>query len=157
MKKAVVYVSATGNTKLLAETIAKTLGDDVYCGGIDGVPADADMIYAGFWTMAFTCPPQMKTYLASLQGKKIFLFGTGGYNATPAYFAPIIDAVKENISDSNEVVGSFMCQGKVSAAKQEAIKKMDIAKYEAMKEQLEISQSHPDAADLANLAKACVE
>ena len=156
MKKAVVYLSNTGSTKLLAETIAKTLGDDVYCGGIADAPADADLIYAGFWTQGFTCPPPMKAYLASLTGKKIFLFGTGGYNSTPEYFAPIIAAAQENINDSNEVVGSFMCQGKVSATKQEAIKKMDMAKYESMKEQLEISQSHPDEADLAALTKALI-
>ncbi len=95
--------------------------------------------------------PLMEGHLAKLENKKIFLFGTAGYNDTPEYFQAILDAAKEHISASNEIVGEYMCQGKVSAAKQEAIKKMDILKFETMKEDIEKSQSHPSEEDVVAL------
>ena len=151
MKKAIVYSSATGNTKLLAEAIKEKLNEDVYCGEPDDSVLDSDLIYVGFWAQAFSSCVPITEFLAKLENKKIFLFGTAGYNDTPEFFQSILDAAKKNISASNEVVGEFMCMGKVSANKQEAIKKMDLEKFESMKANLDKSQSHPNEADIVAL------
>ena len=103
--------------------------------------------------MAFTCTPDVKAFVEKLNGKKVFPFMTAGYNHTQEYFAPIINSFKENFNDTNEIVGEFICQGKVSEPKQEAIKKMDMAKYEGMKVELDNSQSHPEDADIAKLVE----
>lgn len=153
MKKAIVFSSGTGNTKKLAQAIYDTLGEEIYCGKICDAALDADMIFVGSWTMAFTCVPDIKIFAEKLNGKKVFPFMTSGYNHTEEYFTPIINSFKENINDTNEIIGEFICQGKVSAPKQEAIKKMDMAKCESMKVELDNSQTHPDDADIAKLVE----
>lgn len=154
MKNAIVFETVSGNTKLLAETIEKTVGDVGYIGAPDDKALEADVIYVGSWTMAFTCTPKIKEFLEKLNNKKVFVFQTAGYGSTPEFFQPIIDSVKANVNSSNEVIGEFICQGKVSDTKQEGIKKADEAKYNNMKPELDKSQSHPDKADLDSLIKA---
>lgn len=152
MKTAIVYSSATGNTKALAETIEKKVSDLIYTGTVDDKALDADVIYVGFWAKAFSCGDDIKGFLEKCKGKKIFLFGTAGYDDTQEYFDKILTAVKENIDSSNTVTGEFLCMGKVSTAKQNAIKEMDEAKFNNMKPNMDRAESHPDQADLDNLA-----
>ena len=154
MKKAVVYSSLTKNTKLLAESIKSHFNDNVdYFGKISDEALECDIIYVGSWTQGFDAPQEVKDFLAKLKGKKVFIFGTAGYNNTPEYFEPILVAFKKNIDSSNEIIGEFMCQGKVSAPKQEAIKKMDAAKFESMKANIDKGANHPDSNDIDNLLK----
>lgn len=152
MKKSVVYTSNTGNTKALAEVIAKEIGVEAVT--VKEATSDADVIYVGFWTQAFSCPKDVAEFLASLNNKKVFVFGTAGYNYTAEFFQGILDAAKEHINDTNEIIGEFMCQGEVSAKKQDAIKAMDAEKFAGMKENIDKAANHPDAADIANLVKA---
>ncbi|OOB79194.1 MAG: hypothetical protein BEN18_04665 [Epulopiscium sp. Nuni2H_MBin001] len=156
MSKSVVYVSGTGNTELLAKTIAHELGEDVYCGKPSEEALEADTIFVGFWAQAFSCPPVIKDVLEKLKNKKVFIFATAGYGSTPEFFNPIMDSAVAHLDSSNTVIGTYICQGKVSEKKQEAIKQMDATKYENMKAELDNSLSHPDADDLDKLRKAIV-
>ena len=151
MKRAIVFSSTSGSTEKLAKAIYDTLGEDIYCGKISDEALEADEIYVGSWAQAFSCTPDIKAFVEKLNNKKVFVFMTAGYNHTEEFFAPIIESFKANINDTNEIIGEYICQGKVTAAKQEAIKKMDMAKYEGMKVELDRSQSHPDDSDIANL------
>lgn len=148
MKKAIVYSSVSGNTKLLATQIKGLLTEETYCGKPDDSTLDADFIFVGFWTIAFSCSKDIQEYLAKLNNKKIFLFGTAGYNDTPEFFEGILNSVKTHINDTNEVVGEYMCVGKVSQAKQDAIKNMDEEKFNNMKACLEASLAHPNEDDV---------
>lgn len=148
-----VIVRACVGSGSLADEINGFVEEDVYCGAPDDSVLDSEYIYVGFWTQAFTCCVPIAKFLTKLENKKIFLFGTAGYDDTPEYFQSILDAAKENISASNEIVGEYMCQGKVSAAKQEAIKKMDMAKFETMKKNIQKSQSHPNNEDVDALLR----
>lgn len=152
MKKSVVYTSNSGNTKLLADTIAKEIGVEAV--KVKEATNEADVLYIGFWAQAFSCPKDVAEFLASLNNKKVFLFGTAGYNFTEEFFNGILDAASEHINDTNEIIGRFMCQGEVSEAKQQAMIKMDAEKFAGMKENIDKAINHPDAADLANLVKA---
>lgn len=154
MKTAIVYSSSTGNTEKLAEAIKAKVGDTVYCGKIDDAALEADMIYVGFFAMKFTCGDNVKEFLEKCNGKKIFLFGTAGYDNTEEYFTKVLDAAKENINDSNTVVGQSMTMGKVSEQKQKAIKEMDEEKFNSMKAKLDESQSHPDQSDIDKVVAA---
>ncbi len=153
MKKAIVFSTVSGNTKKLADVIYNSIGEEVYCGKPCAEATDADMIYVGSWTAGFSCAPDIKAFLESLNNKKIFLFMTAGYGHSDEFFKKILDAAKENINSSNELVGEFICQGEVSESKREAIKKMDMAKFESMQAELDYSKSHPDSNDLENLKK----
>ncbi len=151
MKKAIVYSSVTGNTKKLAHTIHEEIGEVEYCGKISEDALKADMIFVGFWTQGFSCSKDVSDFLAKVKDKKVFIFGTAGYGNTEEFFAPIMDSVKSLLCDSNQIVGTYICQGKVSDAKQKAIKDMDEDKFNVMKPMLDESVSHPNDADIANL------
>ncbi len=151
MKNAIVFSSGTGNTKKLAETIQEKVGDVGYCGKLDDSALEADTIFVGFWTAKFTCTDDVKNFLVKVKNKKIFLFGTAGYDDTQEYFEKILTAVKENVDSSNTIVGEFMSMGKVSANKQKAIAEMDQAKFDSMKAKLEEAESHPNQSDLEKL------
>lgn len=95
-----IYFSQTGNTQLLAQAIKKNV-------------ENSDIIYVGFWTDKGNASKEALDYLKTLHHQKIFLFGTAGFGKSDDYFKKIIDKVKESIDESNEVIGSFMCQGKM--------------------------------------------
>ncbi len=154
MKTAIVFNTVSGNTEQLATTIKNTLNQEVYFGKPTPEALEADVLFVGSWTMAFTCTPEIKNFLSELNNKKVFIFQTAGYGSTPEFYAPILESIKANLNDTNEVIGEFICQGKVSDAKREGIKKMDLAKYESMVAELDKAEAHPNADDLANLAAA---
>lgn len=156
MSYSIVYSSRTGNTALLAQTIREALpaGDCLYFGAPDAHALEADTIYVGFWTDKGTCDESIANFLQSVTGQKVFLFGTAGFGGAPAYFAQILERVEQNLKDAN-VVGSYMCQGKMP----EAVRSRYLAMEEsprrtAMLENFEQALSHPDAQDLARLKEA---
>lgn len=157
MSYSIVYSSRTGNTALLAQTIRDTLpaSDCVYFGAPDAKALAADTIYAGFWTDKGTCDEQLAQFLQSLSGQEVFLFGTAGFGGAPAYFEQILNRVRENLPETTELIGSYMCQGKMPAAVRARYEAMeDNPRRAAMIENFDRALSHPDAQDLDALANA---
>lgn len=157
MSYSIVCSSRTGNTALLAQTIRDTLpaSDCVYFGAPDAKALAADTIYAGFWTDKGTCDEQVAQFLQSLNGQKVFLFGTAGFGGAPAYFEQILNRVRENLPETTELIGSYMCQGKMPAAVRARYEAMeDNPRRAAMIENFDRALSHPDAQDLDALANA---
>lgn len=157
MSYSIVYSSRTGNTALLAQTIRDTLpaSDCVYFGAPDAKALAADTIYAGFWTDKGTCDEQIAQFLQSLSGQKVFLFGTAGFGGAPAYFEQILNRVRENLPETTELIGSYMCQGKMPAAVRARYEAMeDNPRRAAMIENFDRALNHPDAQDLDALANA---
>lgn len=152
MKTAIVYSSVSGNTKKLAQQIEAVLGTVDYTGRPSEEALNSDVLYVGFWTAKFTCTPDITNFLEKLEGKKIFLFGTAGYDDTPEYFDGILNSVAAHLSPSNEVIGRFMCQGKVSEAKKRALEQADPDKFRSMQPKLAQGENRPNADDLARLA-----
>ena len=110
------YASLTGNTKLIAQGIKSALSKNhcVYCGEVEGsVNHKADVIFVGFWVDKNTCSNEVKCYLESLENQKVALFGTAGFGGSKSYFESVLERVQLYIPKSNEVLGSFMCQGKM--------------------------------------------
>ena len=54
----------------------------------------------------------------------MFLFGTAGFGESEAYFQKVLDRVKESIDESNSIIGTYMCQGKMPMAVRERYEKM---------------------------------
>lgn len=116
MEYMIVYSSNTGNTQVIAKAIKDTLNENacVYYGKPGKtVPQNASVIFVGFWVQRGSCSEEIKQYLKSLENKKIALFGTAGFGGSEDYFETILAEVKQHISESNEVIGSLMCQGKM--------------------------------------------
>ena len=139
MKDNIIYNSLTGNTKLLAETL-------------DTLELDKDVIYIGFWTNIGKADKETLEYLKTLKNKKIFLFGTCGFGLSEEYFTRIINNTKEYIDESNEVIGYYMCVGKMPQSVKDRYLKMEDSKQkEMMIHNFDMALSHPDNNDLNNL------
>lgn len=80
MKFLIVYSSKTGNTKKVAEALARVapIGSEIHsieeAGDADGF----DVIFAGYWLDRGGVDEKMKKYLRTLHKKKIVLFETMG-------------------------------------------------------------------------------
>lgn len=143
-----IYFSQTGNTQLLAQAIKKNV-------------ENSDIIYVGFWTDKGNASEEALDYLKTLHHQKIFLFGTAGFGKSEEYFKRIINKVKESIDSTNEVVGSFMCQGKMPDSVLQrylSLKESDKApkNIDLLIENYYEALNHPNEEDLDNLKKAIV-
>ena len=125
----VLFSSQTGNTKILAQAIAQALpaaGCD-YFGDYQGRVPSSPVLFVGFWTDKGTADAASLELLKTVKNKKIFLFGTAGFGGSAAYFQKILLRVQENLDAGNQVIGTFMCQGKMPLSVRQ--------RYEKMKEQ----------------------
>lgn len=157
MKYAVVFASMTGNTRLLAERIRKQLPREqlIYWGEPAEAAREADVLFVGSWTDKGTCCPAIGDFLQSLEGKKVFLFGTAGFGGAQAYFERIAGRMGENLGKSNTLLGHFLCQGKMPQsvrARYEAMEQNE--KTKAMLQNFDAALSHPDETDLQALEQA---
>lgn len=169
MSYAIVYESSTGNTEQLAQAVAAALpaGERLAFGRVDEVDRDAvaqaDRVYAGFWTNRGDCGDELAEVLASLAGKEAFLFGTAGFGADETYFAGVMARVAVHLPASAQVVGSFMCQGRMPAsvraryAQTAASKPEQAARMRQLIENFDEAANHPNDDDLARLRAAVEE
>ena len=157
MSYSIVYSSRTGNTALLAQAIREALPQEEcsYFGAPHAEALGADTIYVGFWTDKGTCDEQTAHFLQSLTNQKVFLFGTAGFGGAPAYFEQILGRVKENLASGVQVVGTYMCQGKMPQVVRHRYEAMeDSPRRTMMLENFDRALSHPDQQDLDGLKQA---
>ena len=169
MKYAVVYDSPTGNTKMLAEEIKRYIdgqngstGECLYFG--EPVPddvngeklAEAEMIFAGFWTDKGDTGEKLAGFLGSLHGSRVFLFGTAGFGGSESYFSQILERVVSHLPSDNTVAGRYMCQGKMPMTVRKRYEEMleqdpKDGRMKSMIENFDQALPHPDSADLEKL------
>ncbi len=86
---------------------------------------------------------------------KGILFGTAGFGGDPAYFSQLLDAVRTHLPAGAEVIGSYMCQGKMLAAVRARYESMpDSPKKQEMLDNFDRALSHPNDQDLDALRRA---
>ena len=154
MKYAIVYSSKTGNTKMLADVIRQTLDekDIIYFGEPCKQALEADQIYVGFWTDKGRCNDEIADFLKTLDNKNIFLYGTAGFGQDSAYFEKIIEKTQKYMNDTNTVIDTYMCQGKMPMSVRDRYEKMPhIPNIKKLIENFDQALSHPDAQDLEHL------
>ena len=155
----IIYSSNTGNTKLLADVLHAHLPEAScrYFGIPDADCVSGEVVYVGFWTDKGTADEAALSYLKQLNNKKIFLFGTAGFDRD-GYFEQILANVEAAIDPSNEVVGRFMCQGKMQMSVRERYLTLKaqgaMPNADAMIANFDKALSHPDTDDLEALKKA---
>lgn len=155
MSYAIVYGSISGNTDLIAKAIKELVGECAYFGTPADEAMNADVIFAGSWVGKNDFgAPDVKDFVEKLKDKKVFIFGTAGYDNTKEYFDGIIDNMKSHVDASNTIIGTFVCQGKVTDAKKKGLKETDPAKYEAIKNSMEEGDNSPAAKDIDALCMA---
>ena len=164
MTYAIVYSSRTGNTKRLAEAIHQALPheDCVYFGPMNDVALNAERLYIGFWTDKGTCDAATEAFMDKARDKEVFLFGTAGFGGDAAYFDQVLGRVEQNLNNSNRLVGTYMCQGKMPQSVRERYEKMrastvHIPNLEELIENFDRALAHPNDGDLARLKQAVLE
>lgn len=145
----IVYSSKSGNTELLANSL--NFMESKYCFSVEniGKMEPVDLLCVGFWCDKGDCDERMQQFLSTLKNQKIFLFGTAGYGRSKEYFERILTNVEKHIDDSNAVVGTYMCQGKMPLS----IRK----KFESNPEMLrnfDLALKHPNDKDVDGLLKS---
>lgn len=158
MSYAIVYNSRTGNTELLARAIQEALPpeDCLYFGRPDPKALEAEVIYLGFWTDKGRCDEESARFLQGLTAQRVFLFGTAGFGGSSSYFGQILDRVRGELPPQAEVIGTFMCQGKMPMSVRERYEAMpESPRRTAMLENFDEALHRPDGQDLAE-AKAAV-
>lgn len=158
MKYSIVFSSHTGNTRLLAETLKSILpeSDCVTYGEPDETALNGEFIFIGFWTDKGMCDEAMAEFLKKLHNKKVFIFGTAGFGDSDAYFTQILTRVESLIDTSNELVGHYMCQGKMPQSVREryvAMLDQNPEKFQSLINNFDQSITHPDTNDLDMLIK----
>lgn len=159
MTYSIVYSSKTGNTKMLADALHQALPADdcLYFGAPDAQALAAERIYIGFWTDKGTCDAETAAFLAQLTHQEIFLFGTCGFGGGVAYFEQILARVRDLLSESVQLVGSYLCPGKMPQSVRDRyvrIAEEEPAKRSHMQKMIfnfDCALSHPDANDLQAL------
>ena len=159
MKLLVVYSSQTGNTKKVAEAIARAVPGSVIH-PVEEAPSAAaarafDLVAAGYWVDKGMPDAKCRAWLETLEGCRIALFGTLG-----AW--PDSDHAKEcqakaaalvtNPERGNTVCGSWLCQGRIDPQVIEAMQKMAPNVHPMTPERkarIEEAVKHPDEKDLA--------
>ena len=96
----------------------------------------------------------MGEFLQTLENKKVFLFGTAGFGGSAAYFTQILERVRTNVPASCEIIGTFMCQGKMPDVVRERYAAMEPSpKRDMMLENFQKALAHPNEDDLTALTK----
>lgn len=121
MKAAVIYSSLTGNTKAVAEAVlgAMPVGAEFFA--IKDAPAadDYDLLAVGFWVSKSGPDPKTADYLKKISGKKLILFGTmAGW--PDSEYGERVRANTLAAAGGNEVLGVFLCLGRISEKRFEA-------------------------------------
>lgn len=159
MKIAIVYKSLTGNTKIIAEAIKEELkNEEVVYFGEPQDNIDADVYIVGSWTDKGMCVKEISGFLQCLNNKKVAYFGTAGFGGSAEYYKTLYDRVKENVNDSNEMLGYFFCQGKMPMSIRERYVKMmqehpDDKKMQVSLENFDKALSHPDENDIKDVER----
>ena len=161
MSYAIVFSSKTGNTELLADALHSYLpqADCCYFGSPNPAAMEADTLYVGFWTDKGKADTDTLDFLQQLRDKRVFLFGTAGFGGSAEYFEQILAAVQESLDESNTVIGTYMCQGKMPMTVRQQYEKMlqqpnHAPNLEMLIENFDKALAHPDAADLEQLKQA---
>ena len=136
MSYAIVFSSKTGNTRLLADTLRASLPQNecTYFGAPAPEALEAETLYIGFWTDKGHADDTLTAFLQTLKGKRVFLFGTAGFGGSAEYFEQILAAVQKSLDESNTVIGTYMCQGKMPMTVAPGIKTGINLRYENPRE-----------------------
>ena len=151
MKSLIAYSTRTGNTLAVADAIR-----EVFPPGCDLKPvedisdiSDYDFIAIGYWVDKGGPDKKALEFMEKVKGKKVGLFGTLGAYPDSDH-ANNCRAKAQEIMSGNEVIGQFLCQGKIDPGVLEMMGKMASEQHpmtEERRARIEEAKKHPNEED----------
>ncbi len=111
----IAYSSKTGNTRRVAQAVFTAMGNRAYIASVDDKP-DAGRypwVIVGFWVDRGTLDTKALEFIRQLDGCKVGLIGTLGAYPDSDHARDVEKRAREIVSEKNEVLGCFLCQGKI--------------------------------------------
>lgn len=158
LKSLLVYSSRTGNTKKVGEAIAEVFQNiDIFPVAQAPSPEDYDFILVGFWVNRGTADDEAKAYMARLKNKKVALFATLGAYPDSQHAVDSMERAGALLDASNQLKGTFICQGKVDGRLLEKFRELPTGHPHAVTPEREArhreAAKHPDSIDLERAQK----
>ena len=156
MKTLIIYSSKTGNTKKIAEGILKVLPKETVLAKVEENidPSEFDTILIGFWVDKTTADEKVRNYIKSIEGKKVGIFATLGAYPDSDHARDALKNVRGFLEPQNEVIGEFICQGKVDPKITEQFENLppDHRMYMTpeRRQRHKDASTHPDEKDIKN-------
>jgi flavodoxin len=163
MKILVTYSSLTGNTKKVAKAINEIMPEGTDLAPVESAPApdNYDLIALGFWVNRETADNLAQGYMEKISGKKVALFATLGAYPDSEHALKSMENASALLTPRNEVIGSFICQGKIDPALTERLKKLGPDHPHGMTperlQRHEDAARHPNEEDFANAKRVFAE
>lgn len=164
MTEAIIYDSLSGNTESLAKEI-KSIKKNAYYEKINDKLIEElpeyDIYYIGSPIIKGMCTDKIKRLLQKIENKKIFLFITTGYKGED-YYESLTRRILEILPKSNQILGVFLCQGKMQDAVKERYIKLiqehpEDKNLKVSLENFEQAKPHPDENDKKDLIEKIQE
>ncbi|OQX15772.1 MAG: flavodoxin family protein [Desulfobulbaceae bacterium A2] len=154
MKQLVVYSSAGGNTKKLAEAAFKHLQGEAEIFPVDQAPEPTgyDLVLVAFWFKGGQPDPASQGYLRRCAGAaRLFLCASHGAAANSEHARYGMNVARE-LAAGAHILGTFNCAGEVPAK----VRETAAAKVPqpAWLKDAPAAAGHPDAEDLHQLVEA---
>ena len=128
MKVAIVYSSLTGNTKKLAEGVFNKIPSNfeksIFNENDKYDISEYDIVVPAFWIDRAFPNKSMKKFISELKNKKIFFMATMGFFPDSRHGRDCAENTLSIIDKSCEVLGYFICNGKVDLKLLKNISKM---------------------------------
>ena len=160
MRCLIVYSSKTGNTRKIAEALLAEMPEGTPCVPVKEAPApdDFDLLCLGFWVKRGAPDPAMQRYMATVKDKCVGLFGTMGAWPDSEHARKCAERAT-TCMDGNNVLGCFLCQGKIDPSLLTAMDKNGKTRSahpmtEERKARILAASTHPDEQDMANARAA---
>lgn len=155
-KWAVIYSSVTGNTKAVAEAIARASGGDLFNVN-DSLPnlEQYEIIALGYWLKRGGPDPLMKNFLPTVHNARVILFETHGAETRSEHAVTAFARAAYLLGSGCDIIGTFDCQGRVNPALIEKRKKAgadDPHNTVDSVERWEQASTHPNDEDLIQAA-----
>ncbi len=143
----VVYSSVTGNTRRIAEMMAAEV-DATVVEVEKATPGDAEIVAVGYWLWRGGPDPKTAAFLPQLHDVDVVLFETHAADNRSEHAVTAFARAAYLLGTGCRILGTFECQGQVSAAIRAKHEKLAANDPHAKAGGWKTSIGHPDAADL---------
>ena len=151
-KWAVIYSTVTGNTRTVAEAIARASDGDLFNVN-DNIPnlEQYEVIAIGYWLKRGGPDPLTKNFLPTVRNARVILFETHGTEDRSEHAVTAFARAAYLLGAGCDILGTFDCQGKVNPSlieKRKAAGADDPHNTVDSVERWERASTHPDENDL---------